>query len=149
MSEVTGVPPQLFTAIDHVGVAVPDLEAAIAYYRDVLGMREAHREINEEQGVAEVMMAVGDGDTRVQLLAPLHDTSPIAKFLDRSGPGLQQVAYRVDDIDAACATLRGRGARLLYDEPRRGTANSRVNFIHPKSAGGVLVELVEPARSGH
>ncbi len=80
------------------------------------------------------------------MLAPLDETSTIARFLDRSGPGLQQIAYRVDDLDEVCATLRRRGARLLYDVPKRGTANSRVNFIHPKSAGGVLVELVEPAR---
>jgi methylmalonyl-CoA/ethylmalonyl-CoA epimerase len=126
-------------------VAVPDLAVAIAFYRDVLGMELAHEEINEEQGVHEAMMAVGDGEDRVQLLAPLNETSTIAKFLGRSGPGLQQVAYRVADIDAVSATLRERGLRLLYETARRGTANSRVNFIHPKDAGGVLVELVEPA----
>ncbi len=107
----------LFTTIDHVGVAVPDLDAAIAYYRDVLGMSLAHREVNEEQGVEEAMMAVGDSGSHVQLLAPLNESSTIAKFLDRSGPGLQQIAYRVEDIDAVCATLRERGARLLYDSP--------------------------------
>lgn len=138
----------LFTTIDHVGVAVPDLDVAVSYYRDVLGMREVHREVNEEQGVTEVMMAVGESGACVQLLAPLTPESTIAKFLGRSGPGLQQVAYRVDDLDRVCATLRERGAKLLYDEPKRGTADSRVNFIHPKSAGGVLVELVEPA-AGH
>ncbi|GLY17855.1 methylmalonyl-CoA epimerase [Kineosporia rhizophila] len=149
MTEVTTpIAGQLFTTIDHVGVAVPDLDAAVAYYRDVLGMRETHREVNEEQGVAEAMMAVGDSGVCVQLLAPLDETSTIAKFIGRSGPGLQQIAYRVQDLDEVCATLRRRGARLLYDEPKRGTANSRVNFIHPKSAGGVLVELVEPA-AGH
>lgn len=142
MTEATA---SLFTTIDHVGVAVPDLEVAVAYYRDVLGMREAHREVNEEQGVVEAMMAVGDSGTHVQLLAPLDENSTIAKFIGRSGPGLQQIAYRVADLDAVCATLRERGAQLLYDEPRRGTSDSRVNFIHPKSAGGVLVELVEPA----
>jgi methylmalonyl-CoA/ethylmalonyl-CoA epimerase len=138
----------LFTTIDHVGVAVPDLDVAVAYYRDVLGMREAHREVNAEQGVIEVMMAVGESGAQVQLLAPLTPESTIAKFLDRSGPGLQQVAYRVVDLDQVCATLRERGAKLLYDVPKRGTADSRVNFIHPKSAGGVLIELVEPA-AGH
>ena len=91
------------------------------------------------------MLAVGDGATRLQLLAPLSPTSPIAAFLDRKGPGIQQIAYTVDDIEAASATLRERGLRLLYDEPRRGTAGSRINFVHPKDAGGVLVELVEPA----
>jgi len=135
----------LFTAIDHVGVAVPDLDAAIAFYRDTYGMTLAHEEVNEEQGVREAMMAVGSSGSHVQLLAPLSPESTIAKFLDRSGPGVQQVAYRVTDIETVSQTLRDRGLRLLYDEPRRGTSNSRVNFIHPKDAGGVLVELVEPA----
>jgi methylmalonyl-CoA/ethylmalonyl-CoA epimerase len=135
----------LFTAVDHVGIAVPDLDAAIAFYRDSFGMTLAHEEVNEDQGVREAMMAVGDSGSHVQLLAPLSPESTIAKFLDRSGPGLQQVAYRVVDVDAVSATLRERGLRLLYDEPRRGTAGSRINFVHPKDAGGVLVELVEPA----
>jgi len=135
----------LFTAIDHVGVAVPDLDAAIAFYRDTYGMSLVHEEVNEGQGVREAMMAVGDSGSCVQLLAPLTPESTIAKFLDRSGPGVQQVAYRVEDVDAVSATLRERGMRLLYDEPRRGTAGSRINFIHPKDAGGILVELVEPA----
>jgi methylmalonyl-CoA/ethylmalonyl-CoA epimerase len=138
------LPNALFTAIDHVGIAVADLDEAIAFYRDVFGMRLAHEEVNEEQGVREAMLAVGDSGSHVQLLAPLTPESTIAKFLDRSGPGVQQVAYRVDDIDAVSATLRQRGLRLLYEAPRRGTSNSRVNFIHPKDAGGVLVELVEP-----
>jgi methylmalonyl-CoA/ethylmalonyl-CoA epimerase len=137
----------LFTAIDHVGVAVPDLDAAKAFYQDTFGMRLVHEEVNEEQGVREAMMAVGESGSCVQLLAPLTPESTIAKFLDRSGPGVQQVAYRVDDLDAVCATLRERGVRLLYPQPRRGTAGSRITFIHPKDAGGVLVELVEPA--GH
>ena len=141
------LPNALFTAIDHVGIAVADLDEAIAFYRDVFGMRLAHEETNEEQGVREAMMTVGDSGSHVQLLAPLTPTSTIAKFLDRSGPGVQQVAYRVDDLDAVSATLRGRGMRLLYDTPRRGTSDSRVNFIHPKDAGGILVELVEPATS--
>ena len=136
---------ELFTAIDHVGVAVTDLDAAIAFYRDVLGMRLQHEETNDEQGVREAMMAVGDSGSCVQLLAPLTPQSTIARFLDRSGPGVQQVAYRVSDVDAVSATLRSRGIRLLYDASRRGTAGSRVNFVHPKDAGGVLVELVEPA----
>jgi methylmalonyl-CoA/ethylmalonyl-CoA epimerase len=139
------LPNALFTAIDHVGIAVPDLDEAIAFYRDVFGMRLAHQEANEEQGVREAMMTVGDSGSHIQLLAPLTPESTIAKFLSRSGPGVQQVAYRVDDLDAVSATLRQRGLRLLYDNPRRGTSNSRVNFIHPKDAGGVLVELVEPA----
>ncbi|GAA1153445.1 methylmalonyl-CoA epimerase [Nocardioides aquiterrae] len=135
----------LFTAIDHVGIAVPDLDAAIAFYEQTYGMRLAHQEVNEEQGVREAMMAVGDSGSHIQLLAPLNEQSTIAKFLDTKGPGIQQMAYRVTDIDAVSATLRERGVRLLYDEPKRGTSESRVNFIHPKDAGGVLVELVEPA----
>jgi methylmalonyl-CoA/ethylmalonyl-CoA epimerase len=140
-------PDPLFTAIDHVGVAVPDLDAAIAFYRDTYGMRLVHEETNEEQGVREAMMAVGDSGSCVQLLAPLTPQSTIATFLDRSGPGVQQVAYRVQDVTAVSATLRERGMRLLYDEPRRGTAGSLINFLHPKDAGGVLVELVQPAEA--
>jgi methylmalonyl-CoA/ethylmalonyl-CoA epimerase len=135
----------LFTAIDHVGVAVTDLDAAIAFYRDTYGMTLAHQETNEEQGVREAMMAVGDSGSHIQLLAPLTPESTIAKFLERSGPGIQQMAYRVTDLDTVSATLRERGMRLLFPEPRRGTSESRVNFIHPKDAGGILVELVEPA----
>jgi methylmalonyl-CoA/ethylmalonyl-CoA epimerase len=138
----------LFTAIDHVGVAVADLDEAIAYYRDTFGMRVVHEEVNQEQGVREAMIAVGESGSCIQLLAPLTPESTIAKFLDRSGPGVQQVAYRVSDVEAVAGTLRARGVRLLYDKPKNGTAGSRVNFIHPKDAGGVLVELVEPARSG-
>jgi|SRR5215213_3367581 len=133
----------MFTAIDHVGIAVPDLDAATRFYRDTFGMQVVHEEVNEEQGVREAMLAVGD--SYIQLLAPLSPASTIAKFLDTRGPGIQQVAYRVADLDAVSARLRERGMRLLYEQPRRGTAGSRVNFIHPKDAGGVLVELVEPA----
>ncbi|GAA1595322.1 methylmalonyl-CoA epimerase [Kribbella sancticallisti] len=135
----------LFEAIDHVGIAVADFDAAVQYYADTFGMTVAHEEVNEEQGVREAMLKVGDSGSSIQLLAPLSDDSPIARFLTQRGPGIQQIAYRVRDLDAVSATLRERGARLLYDAPRRGTANSRVNFIHPRSAGGVLVELVEPA----
>src|SRR3954452_2375043 len=139
------LPAGLFTAIDHVGVAVPDYDAALDFYQRVFGMRLVHEEVNEEQGVREAMLAVGGSGSCVQVLAPLTPESTIARFLDRSGPGLQQVAYRVDDVDAVSAALRERGVRLLYDAPRRGTAGSRINFVHPKNAGGVLVELVEPA----
>jgi len=133
--------------LDHVGIAVPDLDAAIAYHQDVFGMRCVHQETNEEQGVREAMLAVGSDETGgyVQLLAPLRPDSPIAAFLDRRGPGVQQVAYAVADLDVTCARLRERGVRLLYDTPRWGTAGSRINFVHPKDAAGVLVELVEPA----
>lgn len=137
----------LFRAIDHVGVAVPDLDAAIAFYRDVLGMRLVHEESNTEQGVREAMLAVGDSGSYVQLLAPLTPDSAIARFLQRSGPGIQQVAYRVENIETVARVLRERGMELLYQTARRGTAGSLVNFIHPRSAGGVLVELVQPARN--
>ena len=135
----------LFTAIDHVGIAVSDLDAAMSFYRDTYGMQILHEEVNEEQGVREAMVGVGDSGSCIQLLAPLTPESTIAKFLDRSGPGIQQLAFRVRDLDRVVEILRGRGLRLLYDAPRRGTSDSRVNFIHPKDAGGVLVELVEPA----
>ncbi|HET9142669.1 methylmalonyl-CoA epimerase [Actinophytocola sp.] len=136
------------TAIDHVGIAVPDLDEAIAFYRDVLGFELTHTETNEGQGVREAMMrAPGDDNAGavVQLLAPLGPDTTIGKFLDRKGPGVQQVAVRVTDIDAAAEVLRAKGLRVLYDEARPGTANSRTNFVHPKDAGGVLIELVEPA----
>jgi methylmalonyl-CoA/ethylmalonyl-CoA epimerase len=137
--------------IDHVGIAVPDLDAAVEWYSTHLGMVETHREVNESQGVHEAMLSVrgSTSGTAVQLLAPLNAESTIAKFIDRSGPGLQQLAYRVSDIDTVADLLRAQGIRLLYDEARGGTAGSRINFIHPKDAGGVLVELVEPAAAGH
>lgn len=139
----------LFICIDHVGLAVPDLEEAIRFHSEVFGWRELHREINEEQGVAEAMLGTGEQgeeNAKIQLLAPLREDSSIGKFLDRNGQGIQQLAYRVHDIDEACRVLRERGMRLLYDEPKRGTAGSRINFVHPKDARGVLLELVEPAK---
>jgi methylmalonyl-CoA/ethylmalonyl-CoA epimerase len=135
----------LFLAIDHVGIAVADIDAAIAFYRDTFGLVSVHEEVNEDQGVREAMLAFGDGTTQLQLLAPLTAKSTIAAFLDRHGPGVQQVAVTVADVDAAARTLRDRGVRVLYDTARPGTSGSRVNFIHPKDAGGVLLELVEPA----
>ena len=142
------IPSQHVLAIDHVGIAVADLDAAIELYETAFGMRCVHTEVNEEQGVREAMLAVGDSGSYLQLLAPLSPDSTIGKFLDKSGPGIQQMAYRVSDLDAVSEHLRAQGMRLLYDEPRTGTAGSRVNFVHPKSAGGVLVELVEPAPGG-
>ena len=129
--------------VHHVGIAVEDLDASIAFYETAFGMRMTHRETNTEQGVEEAMMEVGD--SAVQLLMPLTPDSAVGKFIASRGPGIQQMAYRVVDIDETCAKLRAAGVRLLYDEPRIGTAGSRVNFVHPKAAGGVLVELVEPA----
>jgi methylmalonyl-CoA/ethylmalonyl-CoA epimerase len=142
----------LVTAVDHVGIAVPDLDVAIKWYHDYLGMIVLHEEVNDDQGIREAMLSVrgaAKGSAQVQLMAPLDETSVIAKFLDKRGPGIQQLAYRVSDLDALSNRLRDQGVRLLYDAPRRGTANSRINFIHPKDAGGVLVELVEPAPDAH
>ncbi|OBH65689.1 methylmalonyl-CoA epimerase [Mycobacterium colombiense] len=138
----------LVTAIDHVGIAVADLDAAIAWYHDTLGMILVHEEVNEEQGIREAMLAVRGapaGTAQIQLMAPIDESSTIAKFLDKRGPGIQQMAVRVSDLDALVDQLREQGVRLIYDAPRRGTANSRINFIHPKDGGGVLIELVEPA----
>lgn len=145
------VPDQItpyVTAIDHVGLAVADLDAAVDFYARAFGMAKVHEEINEEQGVREAMLAVGDSGSCIQLLAPLRDDSPIGKFLARNGEGIQQMALRVTDIELAADTLRAAGVRVLYDQPKRGTAGSRVNFCHPKDCGGVLMELVEPAADG-
>jgi methylmalonyl-CoA/ethylmalonyl-CoA epimerase len=138
----------VFTRIDHVGIAVRDLDQAIAFYEEKFGLKAVHVETNEEQGVREAMLAVGDSGSCIQLLSPLREDSPIGKFLARNGEGIQQMAYGVDDMDATCAQLRSAGVRLLYDTPKGGTAGSRVNFVHPKDAGGVLVELVEAAAPG-
>jgi methylmalonyl-CoA/ethylmalonyl-CoA epimerase len=141
------LPPGLFSRIDHVGIAVRDLDAAIAHYQRVFGLPVAHEEVNQEQGVREALLAVGEPPmSYVQLLAPLSADSPIARFLERHGEGLQQVAYLVDDVEQVCATLRTRGVRVLYDKARRGTAGSKINFLHPKDANGVLIELVERTR---
>ncbi|OBG66584.1 methylmalonyl-CoA epimerase [Mycobacterium sp. E3339] len=139
---------ELVTAIDHVGIAVADLDTAIAWYHDHLGMILVHEEVNSDQGIREAMLAVRGapaGTAQIQLMAPIDDSSTIAKFLDKRGPGIQQMAVRVTDLDSLVERLRSQGIRLVYETPRRGTANSRINFIHPKDAGGVLIELVEPA----
>lgn len=133
--------------IDHIGMAVNDLDEAIKRYETLFGMRCVHVEENAEQGVKEAMMSIGPdpANGRLQLLAPLTPSSPIARFLSQSGPGVQQIAWTVDDIEKTSAELRERGVRLLYEQPRSGTAGSRINFVHPRDAGGILVELVEPA----
>ncbi|MBI1377661.1 MAG: methylmalonyl-CoA epimerase [Frankiales bacterium] len=141
-SEVLG---PVVTAIDHVGLAVRDLDEAVAFYARTFGLAKTHEEVNEEQGVREAMLGIGDA--AIQLLAPLRPDSAIGKFLERNGEGIQQVAFRVTDVEVAAQRLREAGLRLLYDAPRHGTAGSRVNFVHPKDCGGVLVELVEPAGS--
>ena len=137
------------TRIDHVGIAVADLDDAIDFYARTFGMSVAHEEVNEEQGVREAMLAVGDSGSWIQLLAPLSAHSPIGRFLERSGPGIQQMAYTVTDVNAVCDHLRSVGVRVLYDEPKIGTGGSLINFTHPKDTGGVLIELVEHRGSTH
>lgn len=137
------------TRIDHVGIAVADLDEAIDFYARSFGLSVVHEEVNEEQGVREAMLAVGDSGSWIQLLSPLSADSPIGRFLDRNGPGIQQMAYTVTDIDAVCAHLRSSGVRVLYDEPKVGTGGSLINFTHPKDTGGVLIELVEHRANPH
>lgn len=138
----------LFICIDHVGLAVPNLDEAIKFHTEVFGWRVLHRETNEEQGVEEAMMGTGSQlpeSAQIQLLAPLNENSTIAKFIAKNGPGMQQLCYRVADIDHVCQVLTERGVRLLYPEPKTGTGGARINFVHPKDAGGVLLELTQPA----
>ena len=136
----------MFAQIDHVGVAVDDLDAAIALHEDAYGMAPAHREVVEEQGVEAVLLDVGA--SHVELLRPLQPDTAVGRFLASRGPGLHHVAYRVDDIEAALADLRDRGLQLIDETPRPGIRDSRVAFVHPRSAGGVLTEIVQPAE-GH
>ena len=128
--------------IDHTGVAVDDLDAAIKLYRDVLGMPLVHREVVEEQGVEAVLLDVGDG--HVELLSPLGDDTPVGKFLAKKGPGLHHVAYAVTDIEAALAELSEAGVQLIDETPRIGIRQSKVAFVHPRSTGAVLTEIVQP-----
>jgi methylmalonyl-CoA/ethylmalonyl-CoA epimerase len=132
--------------IDHIGVATEDLDGAIALYEGTLGMPVAYRETVESQGVEAVLLDVGDG--HVELLRPLGPDTPVGRYLERKGPGLHHVAYAVDDIDGTLDRLKGAGIELIDSEPRVGIRDSRVAFVHPKSTGGVLTEIVEPAE-GH
>ena len=134
--------------LDHVGIAVPDLDEAISFYRDRLGLQVVHREDNLEQQVAEVMLATSEAgpvSTQLQLLMPLTEDSVLNRFLMRRGSGLHHVAYAVSDVWSASSILRQRGLQVLYDSPRAGTRGSQINFVHPKDTGGVLLELVEHA----
>jgi methylmalonyl-CoA/ethylmalonyl-CoA epimerase len=133
----------LFGRIDHVGVAVEDLDAAMELYARDFDMREQHRETVEEQGVEAVLLEVGDG--HVELIKPLGPDTGVGKFIAKNGPGLHHVAYATDDIDAALGAVREAGLKLIDEEPRVGIRKSRVAFLHPRSTGGVLTELVEPA----
>jgi methylmalonyl-CoA/ethylmalonyl-CoA epimerase len=146
-SDLGSVLPGLL-GLDHVGVAVADLETAISFYRDVLGMRVVHRENNLDQQVAEVMLTsseAGPVSNQLQLLMPLTENSVLQRFLVRRGSGLHHVAYAVSDVRSASSILRQCGVRVLYDAPRAGTRGSQINFVHPKDTGGVLLELVEHA----
>ena len=133
--------------IDHVGIAVADLDAAIAFHTETLGLVVAHREVNPDQAVEEVMLVPphGDRSAQVQLVAALAEDSAVGRFLKRRGPGLHHLAYRVSDLSRVSRVLYKSGVRLIYDSPRAGTRGSRINFVHPKDTGGILVELVEPA----
>ena len=132
----------LFGRIDHIGVAVEDLDAAIDLYGGSFDMREQHRETVEDQGVEAVLLEVGDG--HIELLKPLGPDTNVGKFIERNGPGMHHVAYATDDIDKTLAAVRDAGLRLIDEEPRIGIGGSRIAFLHPKSTGGVLTELVEP-----
>ena len=136
----------MFTRVDHIGVAVEDLDAALALYERDYAMTLVHREVIEAQGVEAVLLDVGEN--HVELLAPLTDDTPVGKFLAKRGPGMHHVAYQVDDIEAALASLREAGLRLIDEQPRSGIRDSLVAFLHPKSSGGVLTEIVQPAK-GH
>jgi methylmalonyl-CoA/ethylmalonyl-CoA epimerase len=136
----------VFGRIDHIGVAVEDLDEAIQLYGERLGMPLEHRETVEEQGVEAVLLGVGEG--HVELLRPLDPDTAVGKFLERNGPGLHHVAYGTDDIESTLDAVRGAGLQLIDERPRTGIRGSRVAFLHPKSTGGVLTELVE-APEGH
>jgi methylmalonyl-CoA/ethylmalonyl-CoA epimerase len=133
----------VFNRIDHIGVAVEQIEDSLALYRDRLGMAVAHREVVREQGVEAVLLDVGEN--HVELLAPLGPDTPVGKFLAKKGPGLHHVAYQVSDIDSALAALRQAGMALIDERPRVGIRGSRVAFVHPRATGGVLTEIVQPA----
>jgi methylmalonyl-CoA epimerase len=136
----------MFSRIDHIGVAVEEIEPALELYRERFRMELAHREVVEEQGVEAVLLDVGEN--HVELLAPLGPETPVGKFLARQGPGLHHVAYQVPDIDATLAALRQAGLALIDERPRTGIRGSRVAFMHPRATGGVLTEIVEPAAGG-
>jgi methylmalonyl-CoA/ethylmalonyl-CoA epimerase len=136
----------IFGRIDHIGVAVEDIDAALALYEGSYEMELAHRETVESQGVEAVLLDVGEG--HVELLAPTGADTPVGKFMAKNGPGLHHVAYAVEDIDAALERIAAAGVKLIDTEPRTGIRGSRVAFLHPRSTGGVLTEIVEPA-GGH
>jgi methylmalonyl-CoA/ethylmalonyl-CoA epimerase len=136
----------VFSRIDHIGVAVEEIDAALELYRDSFQLEVAHREVVEEQGVEAVLLDVGEN--HVELLAPLGEDTPLGKFLAKKGPGLHHVAYQVSDIDATLQALKQAGMQLIDQQPRIGIRGSRVAFMHPRATAGVLTEIVEPATAG-
>lgn len=143
------IPHEYVVCLDHVGIAVPDLDEAVEFYRKAFGWVNHHQETNEEQGVTEAMIGpkgLKETEGMLQLLAPLNEESTIAKFIEKKGPGLQQMCLRTHHLDELSAYLREQGIRLLYPEPKIGTGGARINFVHPKDAGGVLLELTEPQK---
>jgi methylmalonyl-CoA/ethylmalonyl-CoA epimerase len=142
----------VLTRIDHIGIACADLDASVAFYRDTYGFEVAHEEVNEEQGVREAMLRVNGTDdggaTYLQLLEPVRDDSPVARFLARHGEGVHHIAFGTGDVAGAAAAVGGRGVRVLDAAPRPGTMGSSIVFLHPKDCGGVLTELVQAAAHG-
>ncbi|MEJ7823912.1 MAG: methylmalonyl-CoA epimerase [Solirubrobacteraceae bacterium] len=136
----------MFSRVDHIGVAVEDLDAALVLYERDYAMTLVHREVIEAQGVEAALLDVGEN--HVELLAPLRPDTPVGRYLAKRGPGMHHVAYQVPDIEAALASLRDAGLRLIDEQPRDGIRDSRVAFLHPATAGGVLTEIVQPAK-GH
>ncbi|HUH80416.1 MAG TPA: methylmalonyl-CoA epimerase [Solirubrobacteraceae bacterium] len=137
----------MFSRIDHIGVAVHEIEPALELYRDRLELEVAHREVVEEQGVEAVLLDVGEN--HVELLAPLGDDTPVGRFLAKQGPGMHHVAYQVSDIESVLSSLKEAGMKLIDEQPRGGIRGSRVAFVHPRATGGVLTEIVQPAGGGH
>ena len=135
----------MFNRVDHIGVAVEDLDASLELYERDYGMKLVHREIVVEQGVEAVLLDVGEN--HVELLSPMSPDTPVGKFLAKKGPGMHHVAYQVDDIEAALAALKASGLRLIDETPRTGIRDSRVAFLHPATAGGLLTEIVQPAEA--
>jgi methylmalonyl-CoA epimerase len=133
----------MFTRVDHIGVAVEDLDASLELYERDYGMTLVHRETVAEQGVEAVLLDVGEN--HIELLAPTGPDTPVGKFIAKKGPGMHHVAYQVDDIEATLAALKEAGLKLIDETPRIGIRNSRVAFLHPKTAGGLLTEIVQPA----
>jgi methylmalonyl-CoA/ethylmalonyl-CoA epimerase len=143
----------MLTRIDHIGIACNDLDATVEFYRATYGFEVFHSEVNEEQGVREAMLRINGTDdggaSYLQLLEPIREDSAVGKWLAKNGEGVHHIAFGTADVDAEAAGIRDKGVRVLYDEPRRGSMDSRITFLHPKDCHGVLTELVTSAAAGH